>query len=104
MGKFRQMTLELWPLIEVKNCIFFVSALTFDCLNDDVNFKRLQFSQTVSRNLGTCFSIILFILEDEEFLICLLGGPSYELHNLLSENEYSDFLSISVRFISSLRL
>ena len=26
MGKFRQMTLELWPLIEVKNCIFFVSA------------------------------------------------------------------------------
>ena len=23
MGKFRQMTLELRPLIEVKNCIFF---------------------------------------------------------------------------------
>ena len=23
MGKFRQMTLELWPLIEVKNCILF---------------------------------------------------------------------------------
>ena len=22
MGKFRQMTLELWPLIEVKNCFF----------------------------------------------------------------------------------
>ena len=22
MGKFRQTTLELWPLIEVKNCIF----------------------------------------------------------------------------------
>ena len=21
MGKFRQMTLELWPLIEVKNCL-----------------------------------------------------------------------------------
>ena len=23
MGKFHQMTSELWPLIEVKNCIFF---------------------------------------------------------------------------------
>ena len=22
MGKFRQTTLELWPLIEAKNCIF----------------------------------------------------------------------------------
>ena len=26
MGKFRQMTSELWPLIEIKNCILFVSA------------------------------------------------------------------------------
>ena len=78
--------------------------LVFDCPNDDVNFKRLQFSQTVSRHLGTNFSNILFNLEDEELLICLLGGPSYELDNLLSENEYNDFLSISVRFISSLLL
>ena len=23
MGKFHQRTLELWPMIEVKNCIFF---------------------------------------------------------------------------------
>ena len=30
MGKFRQMTLELWPLIEVKNCILFVSALLLE--------------------------------------------------------------------------
>ena len=27
MGKFRQTTSELWPLIDVKNCILFVSAL-----------------------------------------------------------------------------
>ena len=25
MGKFRQITLELWPLIDVKNCLFFFS-------------------------------------------------------------------------------
>ena len=28
MGKFCQMTLELWPLIEVKNCIFFSFPLS----------------------------------------------------------------------------
>ena len=28
MGKFRQMTLELWPLIEVKKCILFSFPLS----------------------------------------------------------------------------
>ena len=28
MGKFRQITLELWPLIEVKLCIFFLFPLS----------------------------------------------------------------------------
>ena len=31
--------------------------LVYDCCNDDVNFKRLQFSETVSRNLGTNVSM-----------------------------------------------
>ena len=33
--------------------------LVYDCRNDDVNFKRLQFSETVSRNIGTNVSNIL---------------------------------------------
>ena len=43
MGKFRQMTLELWPLIEVKNCILFVSALQlFDRFSSNFVYELIQ--------------------------------------------------------------
>ena len=44
MGKFRQMTLELWPLIEVKNCIFFVSIsnlVVFDRFSSNFAYELI---------------------------------------------------------------
>ena len=73
-----------------------------ECSNVGVNLKRMQFRDTVSSKLGSHTSTLLWNLQDEELLVCLLGGPNHELQNALTENEYYEFLSISVRFISSL--
>ena len=67
------------------------------------NLKRMQFrKKTVSSKLGAHISTLLWNLQDEDLLVCLLGGPNHALQNALTENEYYEFLSISVRFISSL--
>ena len=51
MGKFRQMTLELWPLIEVKNCFFFrfrsLTKFFTDFFKMSVGIYWFQFKMSV---------------------------------------------------------
>ena len=44
MGKFRQTTSELWPLIDVKNCFLFVSAheLVFDRFSSNFAYELIR--------------------------------------------------------------